>query len=373
MQLQQTEGALYTSFGFYVVYSVILASCAGVITVHIAPGATGSGIPELMGTMNGCKWSEGLSFKVLVFKTLGVILAVSGTLCVGKEGPLAHIGAIMAVLVLGLPFKVLQQFQLDVRKREFIAAGISAGVSVAFGAPIGGTLFAYEISTPNTFWTFNLLWRNFFCSAMATFVLGCLTSSYQGKQITLSDCAMLKFGIVAQDHRIPYYELLGAVIIGLICGILGAIFMKINTSLMRCRKKYIRRKWQKVLEVSLFSALTASTFFMIALSMDRCNKKSDTNFRSYHRARCQADEYSPMATLFFNTEGGTIRAMLSKGVQLTIAENFAFFLSWYILFSLTYGITVPAGVFLPGIIIGLSVGQLYGNVYTYLFPSQAEQ
>jgi H+/Cl- antiporter ClcA len=54
---------------------------------------------------------------------------------------------------------------------------------------------------------------------------------------------MLKFGIVAQDHRIPYYELLGAVIIGLACGILGAIFMKINSSLMRCRKKYIRRKW----------------------------------------------------------------------------------------------------------------------------------
>lgn len=38
--------------------------------------------------------------------------------------------------------------------REFLAAGISAGVSVAFGAPIGGALFAYEISGPATFWTF---------------------------------------------------------------------------------------------------------------------------------------------------------------------------------------------------------------------------
>ena len=79
-----------------------------------------------------------------------------------------------------------------------------------------------------------------------------------------------------------------------------------------------------------------------------------------------------MATLFFNTEGGTIRAMLSKGVQLSIQENIAFFLSWYLLFSMTYGITVPAGVFLPGIIIGLSVGQLYGSVYIWLFPTQAE-
>ena len=179
------------------VFSVILSSCAGVLTVYVAPGAAGSGLPELIGTLNGVRYPDVLSSRVLIIKTIGVILAVSGTLCVGKEGPLAHIGAIIAVLCLQLPFEKLRQFQTDSRKREFIAAGISAGVSVAFGAPIGGTLFAYEISTPNTFWTFHLLWRNFSCAAISTFVLGCLTQLYQGKPITLSDSAMLKFGIVA--------------------------------------------------------------------------------------------------------------------------------------------------------------------------------
>ena len=58
---------------------------------------------------------------------------------------------------------------------------------------------------------------------------------------------------------------------------------------------------------------------------------------------------------------------------MTVQENIAFLLSWYLLFSITYGISVPAGVFLPGIIIGLSIGQLYGNVYTWIFPTQAEQ
>ena len=209
---------------------------------------------------------------------------------------------------------------------------------MAFGAPIGGTLFAYEISTPNTFWTFNLLWRNFFCSSISTFVLGCLTSFYQGKPITLSDSAMLKFGIVAQDHKIPYYELAGALLIGLVCGLLGALFVKINTNLMVMRKRHIRRNWQKVLEVALFASVTATTFYMISLSMNRCIQKTDANFRSYHRARCQDTEYSPMATLFFNTEGGTIRAMLSKGVSMSTQENMAFFVSWYVLFTTTYGI-----------------------------------
>ena len=59
-----------------------------------------------------------------------------------------------------------------------IAAGASAGVSTAFGAPIGGALFAYELSKLNTFWTFSMLWRVFAASSIATFVLGILMSLY---------------------------------------------------------------------------------------------------------------------------------------------------------------------------------------------------
>ena len=75
-----------------------------------------------------------------------------------------------------------------------------------------------------------------------------------------------------------------------------------------------------------------------------------------------------MFTLFFNTEGGTIRSLLSKAVQLSIYESMAFLAAWYFLFITTYGVQVPSGVFLPGIIIGLTVGALYGNIYTMIFP-----
>ena len=123
----------------------------------------------------------------------------------------------------------------------------------------------------------------------------------------------------------------------------------------------------------MFAALTAMTFFLVALSLNRCMPESDPEFLYYHSARCAEDEYSPMATLFFNTEGGTIRSLLSKGVELTAIETFSFFLAWYFLFITTYGVQVPSGVFLPGIIIGLSVGQLYGILYTYAFPMMSEQ
>ncbi len=115
---------------------------------------------------------------VFIIKAIGVTLAVAGTLIVGREGPLAHIGAAVASFVLFMPLKYLEQFRYEIKRREFIAAGISAGVSVAFGAPMGGALFAYEISSPSTFWTFKLLWRNFFCASIATFFLAVLVAVY---------------------------------------------------------------------------------------------------------------------------------------------------------------------------------------------------
>jgi H+/Cl- antiporter ClcA len=164
------------------------------MVVKVAPATVGSGIPELISMMNGVNFTDLLTAKALICKVIGLVFVTLSSLCVGKEGPLVHIGAICATLVLFLPFRSMQQFQTETKKREFLTAGISAGVSVAFGAPIGGTLFAYEISSTNSFWSFNLLWKNFFCAATSTLVLQVLTSIKDGVPITLSDIGILKFG-----------------------------------------------------------------------------------------------------------------------------------------------------------------------------------
>ena len=73
--------------------------------------------------------------------------------------------------MLYLPIPWFKHLQNDNEKRKFVAAGAAAGVSAAFGAPIGGTLFAYEISKPNSFFTFSLIWRIFFTSSVATLIM----------------------------------------------------------------------------------------------------------------------------------------------------------------------------------------------------------
>mmetsp|Transcript_17794 Transcript_17794/g.30151 ORF Transcript_17794/g.30151 Transcript_17794/m.30151 type:complete len:126 (+) Transcript_17794:647-1024(+) len=123
----------------------------------------------------------------------GVVLAVAGTLCIGKEGPLAHIGSNLGILVLYLPGNQFQFMHNDTKRREMIAAGASAGVSVAFGAPIGGALFMFELSKFNTFWKFSLLWKIYLSCTCAVCSLAIFESLAHGTLANWTSSS-LKFG-----------------------------------------------------------------------------------------------------------------------------------------------------------------------------------
>ncbi len=110
----------------------------------------------------------------MIVKFLGVSFAVAGGICGGKEGPLVHIGSIVGYSSAHFPLGYTKYFRNDHEKRKLMAIGVASGVSAAFGAPIGGSLFAYELSKPNTFWSFSLTWKVFFASTISTFVLSVL-------------------------------------------------------------------------------------------------------------------------------------------------------------------------------------------------------
>jgi chloride channel 7 len=158
----------------YIGVSIVCVIVAVLMTVYWGKGSKGSGISELMAYMNGVNYPNTFGFEVYTTKVFGTLLAVVGGLCVGKEGPMAHIGANIGIAVLYLPLPKFEFFRNDVSKRHLIAAGTSAGVSAAFGSPIGGALFAYEISKPNTFWKFSVIWKVYCSCAVAVLVLALL-------------------------------------------------------------------------------------------------------------------------------------------------------------------------------------------------------
>jgi len=77
----------------------------------------------------------------------------------GKEGPLVHVACCCANLFMKLFGNINGNEGMDcshvcfnaklihgtARKREVLSAAAAAGISVAFGSPIGGVLFSLEV------------------------------------------------------------------------------------------------------------------------------------------------------------------------------------------------------------------------------------
>jgi len=75
--------------------------------------------------------------------------------------------------------------------------------------------------------------------------------------------------------------------------------------------------------------------------------------------------------MFMNTEGDAIRSIISGfeakgGIASTDWHLVIFAFVWYFWTIVTYGVWVPAGLFLPGIIIGCAVGGSYAEFQAYI-------
>jgi len=102
---ETSESNTFIAYLFYAGISCTLVLVATLLTVYVGPGAYGSGVAEIMGHLNGVNYPNVLGFKTLFTKIWGTVFAVTGGLCIGKEGPLAHIGANIAIMTAYMPFE----------------------------------------------------------------------------------------------------------------------------------------------------------------------------------------------------------------------------------------------------------------------------
>jgi chloride channel 7 len=103
------------SWLFYTFFSVLLVLLATIMTIYWGTGSPGSGVAEVIGYINGVNYPLTIDFRTFLTKIVGVVFAVAGGLAVGKEGPLAHIGANVGAAIVSLPsFEFCQN---DYKKR----------------------------------------------------------------------------------------------------------------------------------------------------------------------------------------------------------------------------------------------------------------
>ena len=177
-QLADVRGArhehanLGRAWAFYVGVGsalVLVASCA----VILIPQAQGSGLPQLIAYLNGCKLHGQTSSRVLLAKFMGTVGTVGGGLFVGPEGPIIAMGACVGKQMLRALYhmgnltpragwewcRAFASFRNDLDQRDFVAIGAGAGIAAAFNAPISGTLFVVE--EVSSHFSLPLLWRAF--------------------------------------------------------------------------------------------------------------------------------------------------------------------------------------------------------------------
>ncbi|KAG5854456.1 H(+)/Cl(-) exchange transporter 7-like [Anguilla anguilla] len=361
-------GGLCISLILWAVLNSVFVMVGAVIVAFFEPVAAGSGIPQIKCYLNGVKMPRVVRLKTLVVKVCGVICSVVGGLAVGKEGPMIHSGAVVAAGVsqgrstsLKRDFKIYEYFRRDTEKRDFVSAGAAAGVSAAFGAPVGGVLFSLEEGA--SFWNQMLTWRIFFASMMSTFTLNFFLSIYHSKPGDLSNPGLINFGRFESDS-VTYniYEIPIFIIMGALGGVLGALFNVLNYWLSIFRMRYVHRPCLQVMEAMLVAAVTATVSFTMIYFSNDCQPLGEDQSEEYPlQLFCADGEYNSMATTFFNTPERSVRSLFHNPPgsfnPLTLG---VFTLTYFFLACWTYGLTVSAGVFIPSLLIGAAWGRLFG-------------
>ncbi|XP_023229740.1 H(+)/Cl(-) exchange transporter 3-like isoform X1 [Centruroides sculpturatus] len=330
------------SYFIYIVISICLAGLSALLVRMFAPYACGSGIPEIKTILSGFIIRGYLGKWTLVIKSVGLMLAVGSGLSLGKEGPLVHVACCIGNL---FSYFFTKYGDNEAKKREILSAAAAAGVCVAFGAPIGGVLFSLE--EISYYFPLKTLWRSFFCALVASFVLHSINP----------------FG---NDHLVMFYmdykrpwifvELFPFIILGLLGGIVGTIFIKCNIWWCRYRKTSKLGK-HPIVEVLVIALITAIINYpnkftrmnmgnLIKLLFSQCNIAASPfcdDFRNY-----------TMETGDTEASGG------GSGMHQSIWLLCLALIIKLLVTIFTFGIKVPSGIFIPSLTMGAIIGRLIG-------------
>ena len=109
----------------------------GLLIFNFAREAKGHGVPEVMEAvaLRGGR----IRPRVVVIKALASSISIGTGGSVGREGPIAQIGAAIGSSV-GQLLKLS-----DERVKNLVACGAAGGIAATFNAPIAGSLFALEV------------------------------------------------------------------------------------------------------------------------------------------------------------------------------------------------------------------------------------
>ena len=296
--------------------------------------AAGSGVAEVKVILSGFVVHGYLGLRTLVVKTFALVLSVASGLSVGKEGPYVHIATCVGNIACRLFSKYNHN---DGKRREILSASAASGVGVAFGAPLSGVLFSLE--EVSYYFPPKTLFRTFFCCIVAALSLKFLNPYGTGKIVIFQ----VRY---TTDWR--FFEMFAFILLGMLGGALGALFIKASRIWARTFRRIPTIKRWPVLEVVLVALVTGLAGFW-----NRYTKLAVTELLFELASPCK-DNASGLCPQHENE-------ILSIVGYLCIA-----FVIKSILTVITFGIKVPGGIYVPSMVLGGLMGRIVGHLVQYL-------
>lgn len=358
--------AYIVNYIFYIVMSLLFGLLAVTLVRWFAPYACGSGIPEIKTILSGFIIRGYLGRWTLIIKSLSMMLAVAAGLSLGKEGPLVHVASCCGNF---FSYVFTKYHKNEAKKRELLSAAAAAGVSVAFGAPIGGVLFSLE--EVSYYFPMKTLWRSFFCAMIAAFTLKYMNPFGTGHLVMF---------YVEYDNPWKLFELVPFILLGALGGLVGAFFIKANLWYCKVRKTSKLGKYP-ITEVLLVTLVTAVLAYPNPYS-----RQSSSVLIKHLFSQCGPDDSSDLCDYLNESVNVTLNvndpnlpgAAAGSGVHKAIWQLILAMVFKIIITIFTFGIKVPAGLFIPSMAIGACMGRVLGigmeqlafhNPHWYIFKS----
>lgn len=294
--------------------SSMMAGLAFYITHRFAPEASGSGIPEIEGAMEGMRpvrWK-----RVLPVKFVGGLLALGSGMALGREGPSVQLGANIGRMISDT-FKV---DKLDAQ--ALLAAGAAGGLAAAFNAPLAGIMFVIEEMRSQFNYSLSSTKSVFLSAVMATIVMRLMS----GQQAVVE--------VTSYSHP-DLMSLWLYLLLGFCFGVIGILFNKMVLSTLDMFLFIHKSQRWRFVAIGLFLGAVFGALSVLEPEL----------------------AFSGLE-LIPEVEGGHFLA----GTLMVI------FLFRILTSLLSFSSGAPGGVFAPTLALGTLFGMLFGLACHALFP-----
>lgn len=295
-----------------ILFAIIGISISLFLVKKYAPEASGSGVQEIEGTLDGIRpirWK-----RVLPIKFFASLLSLGSGLLLGREGPTIQLGGNIGKMVKDV-FK-----EPDNENNSLISSGAAAGLASAFNAPFAGIVFVIEEMHEHFKFNFYSVSAIIVASGTADFVVKALVNDNPVIQMTVFPSPKLS-------------SLWMFIILGLLFSLIGYLYNKLLIGALDVFKKL-----SKVPTLILGSGIGLIIVFIGIFYPDMISG----GYNTFTQVLDQSFTFYALIVLFI------IRMLLS---------------------AFSYGTGSPGGIFAPMLVLGIILGMLFGSVMQHYFPT----